>query len=507
MKQFTAHREHLAFIDLQFARLRSAARFFVLEDFDVISDLRHLACFLFISMMASACQPPGDSTEPPTEPVADADGSENDDQTPPPEQVELALNDVSILLPPPTSDDPGLTITDLAFNGTSVWPDDVFTQFIALANGNAGNVDGGDVANNSRGSSIDISAFDNKAAWHVASIRVDPGAPGLSDDIKGQFGQQAQIRLVLQPITAGDVVHDVAAHMIYSFIDLSNTQAPLPGCIIPRFAPDLDRFRLAVDDLVALKSALAAGEIGDQAIETSGPLGVHPAAKASATTRAAFRDALRDFLQSHLDPSTLGSMAIMGLPGGGTPEPWIFLAMNRDRETGRFGPVPSPAIAQGRPRFAQMLDARPGVGSNPSVSPTVRANNLTPITCRFELPGIEPVDNPRGVSTAELFPDGDADRMREIVAVIADPTQAHFFNTDCVSCHTETRREMDILGTNEVAAPVDPDVLPTELWNVRNFGWFPSFLDRGVLKATATRRTATETEEVVEAVNRMLEER
>ena len=108
---------------------------------------------------------------------------------------------------------------------------------------------------------------------------------------------------------------------------------------------------------------------------------------------------------------------------------------------------------------------------------------------------------PSGVSTAELFPDGDAERMREIVSVIADPTQAHFFNTDCVSCHTETRREMDILGTDEIDAPIDPAVLPTELWNVRNFGWFPSFLQRGALFATATRRTATETEEVLDAIN------
>jgi len=117
--------------------------------------------------------------------------------------------------------------------------------------------------------------------------------------------------------------------------------------------------------------------------------------------------------------------------------------------------------------------------------------------------GLEPPENPDGVSTAELFPSGDPERMREIIDIIADPAQAHFFNTDCVSCHTETRREMDLLGTDRIDAAVDPSVLPTELWNVRKFGWFLSFLNGGVF-ATATRRTATETEEVVDAVNALL---
>ena len=420
----------------------------------------------------------------------------------------LGLNDVSILLPPPTSsDDPVLAITDLAFEGAPVWSDEAFAQFLGIANGDFGAVDASDVANNNRGSRIDISAFADKSAWHVASVRIDPGAPGLSSAIAETFGQQPQIRLVLQPVTDGAVVHDVAAHVIYSFIAGAE---PVPGCRLPRFQPDQERFRQIANDATALKSALAAGEIGGVQISTDGPLGIHPAAdpeKASLATRTAFRDALKVFLETHLDPSKLNAMAIMGLPGGRNPEPWIFLAMAPNPGTGRFGPVPSPAIAQDRLRFAQMLDARPGTSGNPSVSPAVRANNLAPVTCRFETPidpsnpdAPLPPETPEGLSTAELFPNGVPARMREVVSVVADPARAHFFNTDCVSCHTETRREMDILGTNDIDAPVDPAVLPTELWNVRNFGWFPSFLNDGVF-ATATRRTAAETAEVVEALN------
>lgn len=459
--------------------------------------LHHYAGFLTLLLLASACVPSSNGAEPSANAVIDGD------------PIELDLNDVSILLPPPTSSaDPVLAITDINVQGASVWPDEAFARFKEIANGSTGAVARADDPIPPNGSSIDISAFGEKTVWHIASIRIDPGAPGLSPDIADAFGQTSQIRLVLQPVTDDGRVHDVAAHMIYSFV--SGFEPPEPGCALPRFKPDLTRFHQIADDLAAIKSKLAAGEIGDEVIDTSGPLSVHPAAAstASAATRSAFRNELKGFLEAHLDPTKLRAMAIMGLPGLDIPEPWIFVAMAPDRSGESFDALHSPAIAQDEERFAQMLDVRGGA----AVAPSVRANNLNPITCKFEVPanpvGIEAPEAPLGVSTAELFPNANPNRMREVVDVIADPTKAHFFNTDCVSCHTETRREMDILGTNRIDAPVDPSVLPTELWNVRNFGWFPSFLRGGdVVFATATRRTATETEEVLEAVNAMLKER
>ncbi|MGI9435143.1 MAG: hypothetical protein ACR2Q4_10010 [Geminicoccaceae bacterium] len=487
--------------------------------FSALRQFIHFPIFLTVSLTAIAgCQPPNE----PTSPIAGARGDVGDAgevakpaSSPLPKTVSLDLNDVSILLPPPsTPGDPVLAITDLNVDERAMWPDAAFGEFLAIANSEAGRIVDADVTSDLPGKRIGVNAFAEKSVWHVASIRIDPGAPGLSPAIAEAFGQSPQIRLVLQPVTDGRVVHDVAAHMIYSYT--TNDIEMVPGCPLPKVTPDDVAFQRIVDDIIELKKRLAAGEIGGEPVETDGPLAVHPAAdpaKASLVTRTAFRNALENLLEAHLDPAKLRAMAIMALPGGRAPEPWFFLAMAADPRTGRFGPVPSPAIEQDRLRFTQMLDARPASPDNPSVSPKVRANNLNPVTCQFEVPvdprqpgGPKPPAAALGVSTAELFPSGDAASLRRVVDVIADPSRAHFFNTDCVSCHTETRREMDILGTERVAAPVDPAVLPSELWNVRNFGWFPSFLNGGVF-ATATRRTAAETEEVVAAINAGLEEK
>jgi hypothetical protein len=93
--------------------------------------------------------------------------------------------------------------------------------------------------------------------------------------------------------------------------------------------------------------------------------------------------------------------------------------------------------------------------------------------------------------------------VREIVDIIADPKKSHFFNTDCISCHTDTRQGRERIN-NFTVVGVDPQVLPKENWNVRNFGWFPSFFRPGVVDATVTRRTAAETAEVVEFINKEL---
>jgi hypothetical protein len=104
----------------------------------------------------------------------------------------------------------------------------------------------------------------------------------------------------------------------------------------------------------------------------------------------------------------------------------------------------------------------------------------------------------KGVATAELFqsPPPGAARVKQVVDLIADPTRSHFFNTDCISCHTETRRAIDLLKVKRVAG-VDPAVLPKDIWNVRNFGWFPSF---PAAQETATRRTGAETAAVLQFI-------
>ena len=51
-------------------------------------------------------------------------------------------------------------------------------------------------------------------------------------------------------------------------------------------------------------------------------------------------------------------------------------------------------------------------------------------------------------------------------------------------------------------AGVAKEVLPKDDWNVRNFGWFTAFRRGGVAEPTVTRRTATETAEVVTFINK-----
>ena len=163
-----------------------------------------------------------------------------------------------------------------------------------------------------------------------------------------------------------------------------------------------------------------------------------------------------------------------------------------------------------------------------TVSPAPKNTNRNPITNQ----PIDPMAK-RGVSTAALFtvpaPDLTAQattavnadsslvadqtlRNADIADYVANPVNCHFFNTDCVSCHTETRRRMRLgLPLSKTAylkdgAPpqIAGDVLPKDDWNVRNFGWFPPsvFIGGGPTVATATQRTANETADVVEFIER-----
>jgi hypothetical protein len=135
------------------------------------------------------------------------------------------------------------------------------------------------------------------------------------------------------------------------------------------------------------------------------------------------------------------------------------------------------------------------------VLPVPATNNQNPITCRhaaFQDPPL-PIADRKGVATADFLDSNlPPARIQEIVDIIADPAKSHFFNTDCVSCHTDTRQALERIQ-NFTVPGVSPPVLPQGRWNVRNFGWFP-----GATTATATRRTAAETADVVKFINTQL---
>jgi hypothetical protein len=342
-------------------------------------------------------------------------------------------------------------------------------------------------------------------AWHIAGIRIDAGAPGLSKDIIEQFGQSPQIRLIVQPViknAAGEPeIQDIAVHLIYTFTDGEDAAAQ-PGCFT-RPKPDTAAFKQIVVELTDLKTKLAAGRFGRHRVTTTNvALGAHPGLT-DATTRDGVRVAMKAFLERHLNAARLRAMAIMGLPAD-RAEPWIFLSMapipagvSPLLPNGGFIPVHGPALDG--TQFAQMLD--PGASGN-KVVPKPSPNNLNPTTCQHAaLP--QPVPEPakrKGVSTADLFAGQTPSpaEIKTILDTIADPTKSHFFNTDCVSCHTDTRRSIELLKTKAIAG-VDTKALPNGPWNVRNFGWSPPI--EGPVQATVSRRTAEETAEVVRFIN------
>ena len=417
----------------------------------------------------------------------------------------LAPDDISILFPAPrrAADFSRLiAVHDLLgadpadpSKKAPVWSDATFANFIANADSDVGKIAG---ASERMHLPPEARKIEN---WHIVGLRVDAGAPGLAPAVAAQFGQLPQIRLIAQPVIVKSdhtvQVFDMAAHLIYDFTAGADAPAQ-PGCL-PRSRPDMVAFKQILTDFAGLRDKLAAGGFGGAKIRTSGrPLGVHPGL-ADKAAGAAFRDALKNLLEKHLSSARLDTMAVMTLPDQ-APEPWMFLSMLRvpagvapQFPQGGYIPVHGPALDGAQ--FTQALAALPQLHAEPTPAP----NNLNAITC---LNGASnpplPVAGRKGAATAELFqtPPPPAARVKQVIDLIDDPTRSHFFNIDCVSCHTETRRAIDLLHVKSVPG-VDSAVLPKDVWNVRNFGWFPSF---PAAQETATRRTGAETAAVLQFI-------
>jgi hypothetical protein len=430
-------------------------------------------------------------------------------------ELPLSADDVSWLFPTPTKAEDLASLISMAdltvpnpqdpTKRDRVWSDAAFAQFLGIAAGPTALVAG---TSDRIGLPDEVKSIE---AWHVAGVRIDPGAPGLSDAIIKQYGQSPQIRLIVQPVTKnadGTLnVHDITAHLIFSFV--TGAEAPAqPGCF-PRAIPDMAAFSEIVADVADLRTRLSKGELGGSKVSTSGkPLSVHPGLVDPATA-GNVRAEMKAILERHLSSPRLGAMAIMGLPKD-ADEPWIFLSMGfvppgavPQLPNGGFVPVHGPTL-DGH-QFAQLLNP---AGSSPRVVPTPHTNNLNPITCvNAAAPGGDPaVAKRHGVATADIFPDppksaNNTARILNVLNVIADPTKSHFFNTDCISCHTETRRAMELLTPKDMPK-INAAPLPNGPWNVRNFGWSP--LVEGDQHGTVSRRTAAETMAVVNFINAKL---
>ncbi|MEM9092386.1 MAG: hypothetical protein AAGC93_27100 [Cyanobacteria bacterium P01_F01_bin.53] len=401
------------------------------------------------------------------------------------------VNDISFLWPVPKSTremDALLTADERTADGSSqIWPKEVFDTVIETAKTvKVTNSNGGENKINFNDSSLS-EVFDQQKTWKVAGMRIDPSAPGSSTKLIQTFGSIPQLRLILQPVTVNEVgnviVHDYTVHLVYNFTKGRSQPA----------VPDQEKFREIVTDLKTLKANLAA-----RGISTSGKtLGVHPGFSSRSPD---FNNELKAFIKKHVSAENLLATAFMGIE---PPEPWIFFAM-RKQANGFFAQTDAPTLKKGeKAQMLSFLDTR-------NVSPVPETTNLSA---------------KEGVSTAMLFdgdissklaskvfPAKDRPRFQDIPDIIANPERSHFFNTDCVSCHSESARRQDLgIRTSDAlfkyqlpagVSGVDKSLLPVDLWNVRNFGWFPPFpRSRGDAVETVTMRTANETAEAVEFIN------
>jgi hypothetical protein len=405
---------------------------------------------------------------------------------PAPSVKHFDVNDVSYLWPVPATkaDVDALISADFkTADGSPLWPARAFDAVIARA------------PHTSVGESTitfdDTFAEDFKrpSTWKVAGFRVDPSAPGAHDQVAAKFGRAPQLRFVLQPVTVDSTghvrVHDFAAHLVFNYVE---EPAALP------FKPDRTKFEPLLNALAEVKAK--------SPMPTAGPLKVHPGLS---TKNPAFIGAVKEFVKTFASPSRgkLFAISFMGVMNGA--EPWIFNAMKilpdgtvADSQLPTLGGKSAQALA-----MLQLQRVQP--------APAFLGN-------------VDPVAG-KGVSTRVLFADDAGTKLQQpaipglarpqlhdIPDIIANPNRANFFNTDCVSCHSESTRRA-LLKTTPVDAMfhfapptgisgVDPTVLPgTERWNVRNFGWFQRF-PGAPIRATITMRTAGESAESADFINR-----
>lgn len=401
----------------------------------------------------------------------------------------LDVNDVSILWPMPEGMDEveNLIAMDSAADGGDILPDAVFTKLMTEAK--TVGVGGSKI-------SFPVGVAEQRHAWKIVGVRVNPSALGTNPAVLAQAGIVPGIRLVVQPVLVKNgqvVVHDFAAHVVFNYI--TNAQPP--------FQPDKTAFGAIVKDMQALKEFLRAAGV----VTEGAKLGVHPGLAAKVP---GFNDRVKALLKKHLSRQRLQVISFMGIPG--SFEPWIFFKVNvgpndvlvRQNVSGHFGPT-SPT--------SQML----------AFIGTKRVDPATVLDAQAAKQGF-------GISTAILFaPDigmrldealltGAAAapqqqwKLRDVADLIANPFVRNTSNTDCVSCHTESTRRKLVPGLNSQdgiafklpagISGVDENLLPIDNWNVRDFGWGFNFNTNRGFHPTITQRAANEAAESADFINR-----
>jgi hypothetical protein len=381
----------------------------------------------------------------------------------------LDVNDVSFLFPLDSNKEPvpAIKATDSLGDG-DVWPQDIFDSVIGFA----------------KTQDVTRTQVADRDAWRIFSFRFDPCAPTLDQAVVAARGCSVQLRFIAQPMSNGRDM-DFTAHLVYRLGTLNAEKTAFES-------PGKTTLKSIIEDLQDLKKSSPA--------KTSGvALGIHPGL---ATGNQAYAQKVSQFLKKHLSSASLGAVAFMGLDGS-APEPWIFLAGGVLPVTAQGAPILDPANAsqaKGRKWFPIDVPTLPK-GSKSIMLSFLDSQRVLP------MPGGK-------ISTQPLFDrnlkaTNPADQQKLGTAFDIDhPDHIHFFNMDCVSCHSTTTRMTNqgikaSFAKNRFKTPkgitgyIATDVIPGNQWNVRNFGYFLG-------SATVSSRTVTETAAVADFVNKEL---
>lgn len=336
--------------------------------------------------------------------------------------------------------------------------------------------------------------------WHVVGVRFDPCAPGLSDKAIRDVGVCVpQLRLIAQPLDPFATTIDAATHLVF---DLGvETLASAGG------DPEQLRARIttnpvvlqAVDKLRAIKRA----SVRAGATTAGKPLGVHPGLVAAPDEVGKL---VRDLVMTL--PKQPSAIAFMGLSGPSLP--WVFFSGKVSQ--GTWTPVTAPVFRDTQTAQQNAQTFNP-FASGGAVTPAGRPELSTTPLFVTPVPFFDDAD--AGIASsgdaggAPTPPPSPPPLDKRLAFDVENPAIAHFFNTDCVSCHTSSSRThaLGIGDGDEIAArPPAPKNVTGYVrkeeaqdsdWNVRNFGYVFS-------KPSVSGRALTETIDVVVFVNQRI---
>lgn len=381
----------------------------------------------------------------------------------------LTYNDISCLWPVPKNaeDVEKLLSANTVIGNTTIWTEESFNKVLDMAKDSLQipNYPSPPKYKQIQFVYTDIdSALLKRENWKVVGFRIDPSAPSTSDTKTiNKIGIIPQIRLVLQPVTLNKkgvvIVHDFAVHLPFSYTLSGEIR------IGSAYTADTMAFKEILNDIIILKKYL---ELTSK-VSGKGALQVN---KGLANKIPGYAKKIEEFLSKHLPKGKLDFIAFIGLAP--RPNPWIFFNMIN-------GPTFQILNTQSRKKAGKPISPNKNWKGGNSVS-TAILYQMDSTDSSLDSPAISKEQPPLN---------------KDIPNIIANPDFCNVFNTDCISCHSEsTRRSILGLETNEnykysIETLVKKELLPTTEDNVRNFGWFGNAVDTA--KPFISMRTANET--------------